>query len=101
VLAVRKETDPAHPGHSQRRGQGNAPKQHDQAIQQFALLVRDLGDALRSAGKAFNDAKAGRALPATMTRRSSRHPRKRDVIRAAVDFLTVRGACYGFHLFSA
>ena len=34
-----------------------APKTHDQTIQQFGLLVRDLDDALRAAGKAFNEVK--------------------------------------------
>jgi uncharacterized protein (UPF0332 family) len=36
---------------------GEAPKTHDQTIQQFGLLVRDLDDALRAAGKAFNEVK--------------------------------------------
>jgi uncharacterized protein (UPF0332 family) len=36
---------------------GQAPKTHDQTIQQFGLLARDLDDALRAAGKAFNEAK--------------------------------------------
>ena len=36
---------------------GNAPKRHDRVIQQFGLLVRDLDDALRAVGKAFNHAK--------------------------------------------
>jgi uncharacterized protein (UPF0332 family) len=34
---------------------GNAPKRHDGVIQQFGLLVRDLDDALRVAGKAFTN----------------------------------------------
>ena len=33
------------------------PKNHDQTVQQFGLLVRDLDDALRAAGKAFNEIK--------------------------------------------
>jgi HEPN domain len=36
---------------------GRAPKRHDQAIQHFGLLVRDLDDAVRAAGKAFNEVK--------------------------------------------
>jgi uncharacterized protein (UPF0332 family) len=36
---------------------GNAPKRHDGAIQQLGLLVRDLDDALRKAGRAFNAVK--------------------------------------------
>ena len=34
---------------------GSAPKTHDRTIQQFGLLVRDFDDALRAAGKAFNE----------------------------------------------
>jgi len=36
---------------------GRAPEQHDGVIQQFGLLVRDRDDALRAAGKAFNEPK--------------------------------------------
>jgi uncharacterized protein (UPF0332 family) len=36
---------------------GSAPKRHDGVIQQFGLLVRDMDDALRAAGKAFNEVK--------------------------------------------
>ena len=57
---------------------GQAPKTHDQTIQQFGLLVRDLDDSLRAAGKAFNEVKDERneadydAADNSVARRSTR-----------------------------
>ena len=36
---------------------GDAPKRHDRVIQQFGLRARDLDEAMRAAGRAFNAAK--------------------------------------------
>ena len=75
---------------------GQAPKTHDRTIQQFGLLVRDLDDALRAAGKALNEVKDERneadydetILPSS--------DEARDALQAAADFLDICGARYGF-----
>jgi uncharacterized protein (UPF0332 family) len=75
---------------------GDAPKRHDRAIQQFGLLVRDRDDALRAAGKALNDAQDERT-DADYDEAIAPSPEEaREVLRAAVDFLTACGARYGF-----
>ena len=67
---------------------GDAPKRHDRTIQQFGLLVRNLDDALRSAGKAFNEVKDE---PTDADYDETLMP-----TRAAIDFLAVCGARYRF-----
>jgi uncharacterized protein (UPF0332 family) len=75
---------------------GNAPKRHDRTVQQFGLLVRDLDDALRAAGKALNEIKDERTA-ADYDETTVLSPEEaRDALRAAADFLTVCGARYGF-----
>jgi uncharacterized protein (UPF0332 family) len=76
---------------------GNAPRRHDRVIQQFGLLVRGLDDALRAAGRAFNDAKDERTAADYDEAVVPSSEEARDVLRAAVDLLAVRGARYGFH----
>jgi uncharacterized protein (UPF0332 family) len=76
---------------------GNAPKRHDRAIQQFGLLIRDLDDALRAAGRAFNDAKDERTAADYDEAIVPSSEEARDVMRAAIDFLAVSAARYGFH----
>ncbi len=76
---------------------GNAPKRHDRVIQQFGLLVRDLDDALRAVGKAFNHAKDERTAADYDEAVVPSSEEARDVLRAAADLLAVCGARYGFH----
>jgi uncharacterized protein (UPF0332 family) len=75
---------------------GSAPTRHDRAIQQFGLLVRDLDDALRAAGKAFNEVKDERTAADYDETIVSSSEEAHDALRAAVDFLTVCGLRYGF-----
>lgn len=75
---------------------GNAPKRHDRVIQQFGLLVRDLDDALRAAGKAFNEIKDERTAADYDETIVSSSEEARDALRTAANFLTVCGARYGF-----
>ena len=75
---------------------GQAPKTHDQTIQQFGLLVRDLDDALRAAGKAFNEVKDERNEADYNETVMPSPDEARDALQAAVDFLDVCGARYGF-----
>ena len=80
---------------------GDAPKRHDRAIQQFGLLVRNLDDALRSAGRAFNEVKDewtdadcdGSIAPSP--------DEAREVLKAAINFLSVCSERYGFRRASA
>ena len=75
---------------------GSAPRRHDQTIQQFGLLVRDLDEALRAAGKAFNELKDERndadyneaAIPSAQD--------GRDALSAAGSFLDLCGVRFGF-----
>ena len=75
---------------------GSAPQRHDRTIQQFGLLVRDLDDALRAAGKAFNEVKDERTAADYDEAIVPSSEDARDVLRAAVDFLAVCGVRYGF-----
>ncbi|HXA20986.1 MAG TPA: HEPN domain-containing protein [Acetobacteraceae bacterium] len=77
---------------------GRAPKRHDPAIQQFGLLVRDLDDALRAAGKAFNEVKDERTAADYDETIVPSPDEARDALRAATGFLAVCGAHYGFRL---
>jgi uncharacterized protein (UPF0332 family) len=75
---------------------GDAPQRHDRVIQQFGLLVRNLDDALRAAGKALNDAK-DEQTDADYDEAIVPSPEDaREVLRAAVDFLAVSSVRYGF-----
>ncbi len=75
---------------------GSAPKRHDRTIQQFGLLVRDLDEALRAVGKAFNEIKDERndadyneaVIPSAQE--------GRDALSAAESFLDVCGVRFGF-----
>jgi uncharacterized protein (UPF0332 family) len=75
---------------------GNAPKRHDRTIQQFGLLVRDLDDALRAAGRAFNEIKDERTAADYDETIVLSSEEARDALRAAVDFVTICGTRYGF-----
>jgi uncharacterized protein (UPF0332 family) len=75
---------------------GSAPKRHDRAIQQFGLLVRDLDDALRTAGKAFNEVKDKRTAADYDETIMPSPEEAREALRAAVLFLAVCGKHYGF-----
>jgi len=75
---------------------GSAPKRHDGAIQQFGLLVRDLGDALRMAGKAFNEVKDERTAADYDETIVLSSDEAREALRAAVDFLAICGVRFGF-----
>jgi uncharacterized protein (UPF0332 family) len=74
----------------------DAPKRHERAIQQFGLLVRNLDDALRSAGKAFNEVKDERTDADYDGTLMPTPDEAREVLRAAIDFLAVCGARYRF-----
>ncbi len=75
---------------------GSAPKTHDRTIQQFGLLVRDLDDELRSAGKLFNEVKDERNDADYNETIAPTTDEARDALQAASDFLAVCGARYGF-----
>ena len=75
---------------------GNAPKRHDGAIQQFGLLVRDLDDALRRAGKAFNEVKDERTAADYDETIVPSPEEARETLMAAIDFLAICGVRYGF-----
>lgn len=75
---------------------GSAPRRHDQTIQQFGLLVRDLDEDLRAAGRTLNQIKDERndadynetVIPSAQE--------GRDALNAASSFLRVCGVRYGF-----
>lgn len=75
---------------------GSAPKTHDQAIQQFGLLVRDLDEALRAAGRSFNEVKDERTAADYNDTALPSAQEARDALQAATDFLAAGGARYGF-----
>jgi uncharacterized protein (UPF0332 family) len=75
---------------------GSAPKRHDRAIQQFGLLVRDVDDALRDAGKEFNEVKDERTAADYDETIVPSPDEARDALQAAAVFLAVCGARYGF-----
>jgi uncharacterized protein (UPF0332 family) len=76
---------------------GSAPKRHDGAIQQFGLLVRDLDDALRMAGKAFNQIKDERTAADYDETIVPSPEEAREALRSAIDFLAICGERYGLH----
>jgi uncharacterized protein (UPF0332 family) len=67
---------------------GSAPKRHDGVIQQFGLLVRDLDDALRAAGKVLNAVKDERTA-ADYDETISPPEEARSAARAAAQFMAV------------
>jgi uncharacterized protein (UPF0332 family) len=75
---------------------GSAPKTHDRTIQQFGLLVRDLDESLRAAGKAFNEVKDERAAADYNDAILPSAQEARGALRAATSFLTACGPRYGF-----
>ena len=75
---------------------GGAPKTHDRTIQQFGLLVRDLDDALRAAGRAFNEARDERTAADYGETHAPSPEDARDAVRATVAFLAACCARYGF-----
>lgn len=75
---------------------GSAPKTHDRTIQQFGLLVRDLDDALREAGKAFNEVRDERTAADYNDAVVPSAQEARDALQAATDFLAACSARYGF-----
>jgi uncharacterized protein (UPF0332 family) len=77
---------------------GTAPMRHDRVIQQFGLLVRDLDDALRAAGKAFNEAKDERTDADYDETIVPSPDEARAAMRAAADFLAVCGRHYRLRL---
>ena len=80
---------------------GDAPKRHDRAIQQFGLLVRNFDDALRSAGRAFNEVKDERTDADYDESIAPSPDEAREVLKAAINFLSVCGERYGFRRASA
>ena len=77
---------------------GDAPKRHDSVIQQFGLLARDLDEAMRASGRAFNAAKDDRNAADYDEAALSSPEDARESLRSARDFLTVRDARHGFGL---
>ncbi|MDR3532646.1 MAG: HEPN domain-containing protein [Rhodopila sp.] len=75
---------------------GSAPKRHDGVIQQFGLLVRDLDDALRAAGKAFNEVKDERTAADYDETIVPSPEEAKDAHLAAANFLAICGVRYGF-----
>ena len=75
---------------------GRAPKRHDQAIQHFGLLVRDHDDAVRAAGKAFNEVKDERTAADYDETIVPSSEEARDALLAATDFLAICAGRYGF-----
>lgn len=68
---------------------GIAPKRHDGVIQQFGLLVRDLDDALRTAGRASNAIKDDRTAADYDETILPSPEETREALRSAVDFLAI------------
>ena len=75
---------------------GNAAKRHDRTIQQFGLLVRNLDDALRDAGRAFNEVKDERTDADYDETIAPSPDEAREILQAASNFLAVCAARYGF-----
>ncbi len=75
---------------------GQAPKRHDAAIQQFGLQVRDLDDAVRAAGRAFNRVKDNRTAADYDETVLPSPEHARESLAAASDFLTICSVRYGF-----
>ncbi|WP_158924953.1 HEPN domain-containing protein [Acidisphaera sp. S103] len=75
---------------------GSAPKRHDGVIQQFGLLVRDLDDAVKVAGRAFNEVKDERTAADYDETIVPSPEEARDALLAATDFLAICGVRYRF-----
>jgi uncharacterized protein (UPF0332 family) len=75
---------------------GSAPKAHDRTIQRFGLLARDLDEALRAAGRAFNALKDERNAADYDEAIALSAEEARDALRAAIDFLATCDARSGF-----
>ncbi len=75
---------------------GQAPKRHDATIQQFGLLVRDLDDPVRAAGRAFNRVKDDRTAADYDETVAPAPEDAREAREAARDFVAICGARYGF-----
>lgn len=75
---------------------GSAPKRHDGVIQQFGLLVRDLDDAVKVAGRAFNEVKDERTAADYDETIVPSPEEARDALLAATDFLALCGVRYRF-----
>jgi uncharacterized protein (UPF0332 family) len=75
---------------------GRAPKRHDGVIQQFGLLVRGMDDALRAAGKAFNEIKDERTAADYDETIVPSPEEAREALLAAGNFLGICGVRYGF-----
>jgi uncharacterized protein (UPF0332 family) len=77
------------------KANGQAPKRHDAAIQQFGLLIRDLDDAVRAAGRAFNRVKDDRTAADYDEMVTPTPEEARESVTAAKDFLAICGERYG------
>ena len=75
---------------------GQAPKRHDVVIQQFGLLVRNLDDALRLAGKAFNAVKDDRTAADYDETVVPSPEEAREVMQAAFKFLAICAERFDF-----
>ena len=75
---------------------GTAPRAHDRTIQQFGLLVRDLDDPLRAAGRAFNAVKDERNNADYDETIAASAQEARDALLAAVDMLKICALRFGF-----
>jgi uncharacterized protein (UPF0332 family) len=78
------------------RQPGLRQKIHDRTIQQFGLLVRDFDEALRVAGKAFNEIRDERSSADYDELLDPSPQDARDALAAAIEFLAVCGMRYGF-----
>ena len=74
----------------------SAPKAHDRTIQRFGLLVRDLDEVLRAAGRAFNALKDERNAADYDEAIVLSADEARDALQAATDFLSACDARYSF-----
>jgi uncharacterized protein (UPF0332 family) len=75
---------------------GNAAKRHDTVVQRFGLLVRNLDETLRSAGKALNEVKDERTAADYDETIVPSPEEAREALQAAVGFLAVCGVHFGF-----
>ncbi len=74
---------------------GRAPNRHDEVIQQFGRLVRDMDDALRAAGKAFNVVKDERTAADFDETMVPSPDEAREALLATRNFLALCGAKHG------
>jgi uncharacterized protein (UPF0332 family) len=73
---------------------GRAPKRHDEVIQQFGLLVRNLDEPLRAAGRAFNEIRDERTAADYDETVVSSPEDAKDALQAARKCLALCGARY-------